>query len=816
MSEATHPTGGLTRRGFLKTTGAAAAGLACAGAVGVAIGGGALAPVRATAAGEGKTAVTFHQCHCGGHCSLECTVRDGKLVLIRPNTAWEDKKYATACLKGLSEVQHVYSTERLQTPLKRIGDRGEGLFERISWDEALDILADHVTSLQQEHGKDSVLVSCATEAAWGGTGMFSMLPSLIGGQTGGFEGIDTGIGNGFEPAIGGYGGGLGYSANEPADWVNAKTIILVGTNCLESNLVQSNHFFDAKDAGARIVVIDPNFTTTASKASQWMPIEPGTDPALLLGMITAVIDNQWVDETFMAQHTSLPFLVDTKTGALLSASSNNDELKTDQIEESDRRRAFFVWDAMRQVPMSHLDSEVSPTLEGVFDIDGRSYATVYTLLKERQKPFTTKWAASVTGIPEGDIVELARSYALDGPSCLGWGVGGIDKYANADIFGHAAAVLTALTGQYGKPGASTGFFGDGGLRFESAAALAEWEFPESICPAEDEMSAYDLRYRSNNVRAVIFAGDTMQQHFANMNATLAWLDKLDFIAVFDICRTSVVDYADLVFPVCTKFEAEEDIQSVKSCYNHVLLREKIIEPLFESKSEFAIQKALAERLGIGECMPASAEELVRYSIEESDDPRLGGLTLNELKEKGGVAPLTDANGIHRAFTDLVMPTESGRFEVYYEDMVPYGQELPLFEEPNEAFADNPLRSTYSLQFSQPRTRFHLHNQFCDSAWIAPYCDPVIELNPKDMISRDIVDADIVEAFNDRGSFKCAVRGNNSVRPGTARMYEGAWTAHMVEGNLQNVTNDAMTERGYAQFAGPVIPFNDTLVEVRKA
>lgn len=97
MSEATHPTGGLTRRGFLKTTGAAAAGLACAGAVGVAIGGGALAPTKATADAGEKTIYTLHQFMCQGNCSIKCTVRDGHLAKIEPSDA-VDPKYRRCCM----------------------------------------------------------------------------------------------------------------------------------------------------------------------------------------------------------------------------------------------------------------------------------------------------------------------------------------------------------------------------------------------------------------------------------------------------------------------------------------------------------------------------------------------------------------------------------------------------------------------------------------------------------------------------------------------------------------------------------------------
>ena len=157
MSEATHPTGGLTRRGFLKTTGAAAAGLACAGAVGVAIGGGALAPARATADAGEKTIYTLHQFMCQGNCSIKCTVRDGHLAKIEPSDA-VDPKYRRCCMKGLSEIEHVYSPLRLQTPLKRVGERGEGKFEKISWDEAMEIVGTELKRAWDAYGKESVYI----------------------------------------------------------------------------------------------------------------------------------------------------------------------------------------------------------------------------------------------------------------------------------------------------------------------------------------------------------------------------------------------------------------------------------------------------------------------------------------------------------------------------------------------------------------------------------------------------------------------------------------------------------------------------------
>ena len=149
MSEATHPTGGLTRRGFLKTTGAAAAGLACAGAVGAAIGGGMLAPAKATAQGEERTAHLCHQFHCLTGCNLKCTIRDERNTLIEPSDIVADKKHSTICLRGIGDLSHIYAQDRLKVPLKRVGERGAGEFEQISWDEAIKTMADNLMEAQQ-------------------------------------------------------------------------------------------------------------------------------------------------------------------------------------------------------------------------------------------------------------------------------------------------------------------------------------------------------------------------------------------------------------------------------------------------------------------------------------------------------------------------------------------------------------------------------------------------------------------------------------------------------------------------------------------
>ena len=143
MSGTRSPRSGLTRRGFLKATGAAAGALGLAGAAGMTTADSWLAPAQAHAEPEERVGYTFHYRHCQCNCHLKCTVRDGRMVLVEPNE-WPDKRNETICLKGISEIQHTYSKERLQVPLKRVGERGAGEFVEITWDEALDTIAEKV------------------------------------------------------------------------------------------------------------------------------------------------------------------------------------------------------------------------------------------------------------------------------------------------------------------------------------------------------------------------------------------------------------------------------------------------------------------------------------------------------------------------------------------------------------------------------------------------------------------------------------------------------------------------------------------------
>jgi molybdopterin-containing oxidoreductase family molybdopterin binding subunit len=209
-------------------------------------------------------------------------------------------------------------------------------------------------------------------------------------------------------------------------------------------------------------------------------------------------------------------------------------------------------------------------------------------------------------------------------------------------------------------------------------------------------------------------------------------------------------------------------------------------------------------------------ELTRHVLEGSEDPLLKGITIEKLLENNGLMELNVPSSAPLIrFQDQKYASGSGKLELYYENMLDYNQAFPQFEAPQEAYVGNPMSNQYPLQFSQPKCKYYIHTQFYDATWIQQFVKPCIEINPTDAESRGLQNGDLVEAYNDRGSFVCELKVNPAVRPGHSLSREGVWPKFMEKGCVQEVTNGYLNPRQFGYAVGPVTPFNDTLIEVRK-
>ena len=786
------------RRSFLKL---GAAGTALAAAGGLASTSGWLAPASAVAKSEERTAFTYHNEHCLCNCMLQCTVRDGRLVMVQPRPN-DDRRFRNVCLKGMSEIQHIYGEARIQSPMRRVGERGSGEFEVISWDEAFKTIAEKFRNTIDTYGSQALWIQYSTEAQ---QRFAPLLASILGAQAGGLNGYDMGQGNGQGQAFGWSGM---FALNTIWEWKQANVVILANCNLLETGMMWSRAFLDAQAAGTKMIVLDPRFSATAGKADQWVGLRAGTDPAFFLGMVKYLIDNDLCDCEHMLAHTSFPFLVNAATGEVLGEMRDAVDEETGELKQV---KVPYVWDAATGAAVKH-DAAAKAALEGSFTIDGVKYITEFDLLKRQTSEYTLEWAEGITGVPADTIAQVAREYAK-GPSIICNGVGGIDKFGNSDVAGHCYALIASLTGNYGKRGTGCGIYHYHTVLSE--AKLGGWKLPESMNPTPSKKGFYDV-VNTDDVHAAMFFGDIPTQKAANWNNTLRWLDSLDFVCLADIYHSSVVDYVDMVLPVCSKFECADSVGGVKNANGYILENQKVLDPLFDSKSDFYIEKGIAEAMGFGDLYPENGEEYAR-AVLATDDPQCAGITLEALEQNNGACKLVlDWDDTVGPEVGMTYKTPSTKQEPYYENMLAWGQAFPQWEQPGEAYAGNPLREKYPLQFNQARSRFRVHSAYSGAKWIQQLFEPHIELNPVDAAARGLVDGDAVEVFNDRGSFRTKLRLNNAVQPESAFMAESTYRQYLDGTLMQSVSNDQVNPRGYDQTFGPMIPFNDTLIEIRKA
>ena len=377
------------------------------------------------------------------------------------------------------------------------------------------------------------------------------------------------------------------------------------------------------------------------------------------------------------------------------------------------------------------------------------------------------------------------------------------------------AILVALTGNQGRPGSGVGFYGMGGGL--NTVALGSWKIPEDVVAKSNvsPLAMYDLTQKPSDIRAAFVFGDTLTVATSNANMTYEWVKGLDFLCICDVYHSTIVDYCDVVLPACTKFECEDDYTQVRVANEHVYLGQKCIDPLFDSKTDLQIERLILSRWGLDQYLPKDYVELAHAKLDGLDPEKVGDISFETLAKRGFM-PVPTIDTPKPGYVNQVYPTNSTKIEIYSEANLKYGRPFPEWETAQEAYEDNPLKKDYPLYFVQGKTRYRIHAYFSSSAWMRQFYVPHVDMNAADAEARGIKDGDKVRVFNDRGDFVVPVVINNAIAPGTLFMAETTYGRYYDEGSLQNVTNNHMNERCYEMKYGPTIPFNDTLVEVKKA
>ncbi|MEG1561839.1 MAG: molybdopterin-dependent oxidoreductase [Raoultibacter sp.] len=809
---------GVTRRNFLKTTGVVAGVAAVGGVASV----GVADIAQADAAGAVSTEEKFHcvcRPNCVGYCRLDVTVRDGNIVKTARHDFEDLPQFNRVCLRGLSNIHNIYDPERIKTPMKRVGERGEGKWEQISWDEALDTVADQFKKATDAYGSQAV-------AFWTSSGNFATLhgqaPGLLSRLVNVMNAtpIDPSMDFALMKGVNQVCGNAGYwVSNEASTYVDSKTLIVWGANITEAQ-VQEWHFVrEAQEAGVKMIVIDPSFTQIAAKADRWIPLRPGSDLALISAIMHVILEEGLQDDEFLKKHTVAPFLVRSDTGKFAHLSDTGVPAKQGPMDIMAMAPLMidpsYVYDAATGA-LALADAAQDPALSGTHDFQGVSCKTALDLLKETVAKFTPEEAEKYTEIPADTIRELAHICA-DTPVMHRTGFSQ-SAWVNGVITTHAGITLCAITGNIGKPGAGFGLSCqlDPGIN-----ALYNYGFGKM--PTTPKVSHLELREvmrtgklfgKDFPVKAALISGANPVCTSVNINEIKTdILDKLDFIVTADYLFTDTVNYSDLVLPVAHWFEQEDINPYGQSLY--IQHSEKAIDPLYESKTDGDIIRLLADKLGYGECFPDSDEEYLTNMLK-SDHHKLMGIDYETLKEKKAMRYMPYP---FIAWDKNMFFTPSGRMEFYVENPTPVlrmGQKLdeslyhlPKWMPPAEAWPENPLYEKYPFVLMSERSRYRVHSQWSNNTWIGELSpEPTVKMNPADARDRSLKDGAYVECFNDRGHVVVKLVYSEGIRRGTL-IYPKNWQAPQHKaGSWNELTSSVYDPQNVNQ------SFMDNLCDIR--
>jgi molybdopterin-containing oxidoreductase family molybdopterin binding subunit len=820
----------LTRRTFLAGCAAIAGTAAVAGKLVDDTFLGGLQPAQAAAPAVVEQLVrTGHSNNCDGACGHLVHVADGKVKLVE-GAPWGAKTIdgrtvpkaypPRICLRGVSQLENLYSGDRIKYPYKRVGARGSGQWQRISWDEATTMVADNLQSVQTKYGKDAVWIAPYTGSLAileGVVGIGFRLASVIGAAAGDFEGDNEG--DSATPAGWNYvlvdptnpsnGGGF-FDGHESTDFLNAKAIVLWANNVAETSIPDWRVMKDAQAQGATLIAIDPRFTATSAGSDAWLPIRPGTDTGLIDAVINYVIQKKLFDAPYLRAYTVAPYLVNPKTKKWLRTGDVG--LTGDD---------YVVATASGKVVAAK--GAHSPQLLGTFKAGSLDAPTALQVLADTMAKYTPEYASSIIDIPAADILALAELWGNTHPVAVRAGFA-LSHWYYGDLTMQALLTLQALTGNIGVHGGGVTTFA-GGLTTTAFDLPGFWA-PKgtTMFTVLEPMQACDamLNDKPHPVKAAWFMVDNFAQQMSDRNQVIKALQALDFSVVSDYVMSATADLADVVLPVATYME-KTDLLSSNNFYLQYM--PNVVQPLWESKSDLEAVSAVATKMGYGKYFTNTADEYLKEILHIGDpnaNSNVVGLTWDELVS--GAPHLNTPELPYVPFFDKQFPTKSGKIEFYVEMLAPYDQVVCDYKPPIEAAADNPLAAKYPLTFLSTHTKFRTHSQYCNLPWLNEVTadgEGFLEINPTDAKQRGITEGQVVRVFNDRGEMKVYAKLTQSIKPGVVNCYQGGWDTlavkQYVEGHPNNLTHQIANP---AQSLIPNFPSNaayyDCLVQVEGA
>lgn len=706
-------------------------------------------------------------------CAIKTVVKDGKIVRTeKADYTGAEANEGYICQKGIMSCRQPYNEKRLKWPLKRKGERGGGEWERISWDQAMDEIGEKLMQIAETYGPESICTWNITASVPPSQGLNCLLSSRWLGLFGATDPVEGyGLDNGpFYAAWYDMGDFYKYMTTDPANFDSSDYIIVWGANPIENQERMAKHIVEAKSRGAKIVDIGLLFDGTAGYADQFIPVKPGSDPALSLCMAHLIIKRKQYKEDFLIEHTVAPFLVRDDNGLFVRDAAGNP----------------LVWDKANGKPFATtpgqkaVDCEME--LSGSHEVDGVACRTVFDRLCEHVAPYTPEHQETITGVPAKDAIKLTDEYVAAKNAYI---IGALGlRYQNQGESYRSFYLLGMLTGNLGRPGAgvTSEMLPAGYPLIFNDAPIAMPNGPEAYKGKWVRQCDFYEQVQSEQpypIKALIKVAGNPVHNCPNRGR---WVDevipKLELLVDYDIWMTDTSEYADYVLPDCMPFERYELVAS--AAYNHIVLSEPAIEPMYEAKDPTYFWTELAKRTGCGEYFDKTAEEWIAIRID-SKWPMIANidppLTYERLKEEKLVRAATPPVPWD-PFMGMQFGTASGRLEFYAERLVRVDAALASYREPLECPTTASLASgksdTYPYQFFSGRQRFFMQSMFTDDPVMAKLSGgkPTSRINPVDAAREGIKDGDKVEVYNQRGHVTCEMRLDQAIPPGTIQVWFG--------------------------------------------
>ena len=623
----------ITRRSFLKG-GLATGGLAVmspSASIGSAAG---MLSTKDPWYHEGQIETTYNVCDmCPWRCGVVVHTVNGVVRKIDGNPA-DPKSRGMLCARGQGGASFMYDPDRLQSPMIRTGERGSGQFKEVSWEEALDYVAAALLQVKDEYGEESLAIFGHTSGdhwfadhfaqAWGTPNAAKPSSSLC-------------LSPRDEAATLTYGSAVG--GHEPVDWDAIKAFTLIGSHIGEDarNTVMQD-FANAQARGAKVIVVDPRFSSVAAKADYWLPIKPGTDTALMLAWMNVMITESLYDKAY--------------------------------VEE---------WAEGFDKLAAHVAEFTPDWAAGITDLPAAQIRETALVMAENL-PSSAVIPGRHTTWYGNDSQRMRATYLVN--TLLGaYGREG-GMYINKSVFlDHYPNPPYTVTGSSGgcsaEPGATSDELPLGPTGKARADGVKEsfMRGPTALQELIDPMISGD----PYPIKALMVYGVNLLHSVPNRDRTIEALKALDFVVAIDVLPQEHIAWADVVLPEATYLERYDDLWTVPHRTPYIAMREPAVEPLHDTKPGWWISRELGMRVGL--------ESFYKWeTIEEYLDKRLisVGSSLEDMRAQGGVIVQKGKPYLEDFDGSSPFHTASGLINLYSEDLAAAGHDpMPVYESIDE-------------------------------------------------------------------------------------------------------------------------------------